>query len=83
MQILHIFEFCSASWLGQIQKCDAIEKKPLTQSQISAVFPIVQFARNQKTALTRESLYIEKMLYFHYMYTLLDVLCYQKILKGI
>ena len=21
MQILHIFEFCSASWLGQIQKC--------------------------------------------------------------
>ena len=38
---------------------------------------------NQKTALTRKSLYIKKMLYFHYMHTLFDVLSYQKILKGI
>ena len=38
MQILHIFEFCSASWLGQIQKCakfaysqhDTIERKPFS-----------------------------------------------------
>ena len=41
MQILHIFEFCSASWLGQIQKCaesasvkcDAIKNKPFSAGQ--------------------------------------------------
>ena len=40
MQILHIFEFCSASWLGQIKKCaetakfkcDAIKNKPFTKN---------------------------------------------------
>ena len=50
----HLFK-SEKKWTLKIQK-SKIVGLVLNQSPISAVFPIVRFARDQKTALTGESL---------------------------
>ena len=52
----HLFK-SEKKWTLKIQK-PKIVILVLTQSPISAVFPIVRFPGDQKTALTGESLYL-------------------------
>ena len=58
-------KICKKKWTLGTQKSQ-IAILVLNQCSISAVFPIMRFAGDQKTALTGESLYLEDVAYINY-----------------
>ena len=69
----HLFK-SEKMWTLKIQK-SKIVILVLNQSPISAVFPIVQFPGDQKTALTGESLYVNKSTYLIHKKCLHENVC--------